>query len=57
MFVDLVDDMIVVIVQGGDIMIDLDNGVMINDVLVVVVDIVMSNGVIYVIDKVILFVG
>ncbi|MEX0328133.1 MAG: fasciclin domain-containing protein [Ruegeria sp.] len=51
---DLSDDMTAATVQGGDITIDLDNGVMINDANVVQADIETSNGVIHVIDKVIL---
>ncbi|MCG7518750.1 fasciclin domain-containing protein [Ruegeria sp. Ofav3-42] len=51
---DLSDDMTAATVQGGEITVDLDNGVMINDANVVQVDIETSNGVIHVIDKVIL---
>ena len=51
---DLSDDMTAATVQGGDITIDLDNGVMVNDANVVQADIESSNGVIHVIDKVIL---
>lgn len=51
---DLSDDMTAATVQGGDITIDLDNGVMVNDAKVVQADIETSNGVIHVIDKVIL---
>ncbi|WP_171210927.1 fasciclin domain-containing protein [Ruegeria sp. HKCCA5426] len=51
---DLSDDMKAATVQGGEITIDLDNGVMINDASVVQADIETSNGVIHVIDKVIL---
>ena len=51
---DLSDDMTAATVQGGDITIDLDNGVMVNDASVVQADIETSNGVIHVIDKVIL---
>lgn len=51
---DLSDDMTAATVQGGDITVDLDNGVMINDAAVVQADIETSNGVIHVIDKVIL---
>ncbi|MFY2824005.1 fasciclin domain-containing protein [Ruegeria sp. MALMAid1280] len=51
---DLSDDMTAATVQGGDITIDLDNGVMVNDANVVQADIETSNGVIHVIDKVIL---
>ncbi len=51
---DLSDDMTAATVQGGDITVDLDNGVMINDANVVQADIEAENGVIHVIDKVIL---
>lgn len=51
---DLSDDMTAATVQGGEITIDLDNGVMVNDATVVTPDIMASNGVIHVIDKVIL---
>ncbi|WP_171100333.1 MULTISPECIES: fasciclin domain-containing protein [unclassified Ruegeria] len=51
---DLSDDMTAATVQGGDITIDLDSGVMINDANVVQADIEADNGVIHVIDKVIL---
>ena len=51
---DLVDDMKATTVQGGEITIDLDNGPMVNDAHVVTPDIAASNGVIHVIDKVIL---
>ncbi len=51
---DLSDDMTAATVQGGDITIDLDNGVMVNDASVVQADIETSNGVIHVIDKVII---
>ena len=54
MSTDLSDDMTATTVQGGDITIDLDNGVMINDASVVAADIEAGNGVIHVIDKVIL---
>ena len=54
MSTDLQDDMTAATVQGGEIMIDLDNGVMINDASVVQADIEADNGVIHVIDKVIL---
>jgi uncharacterized surface protein with fasciclin (FAS1) repeats len=54
MSTDLSDDMTAATVQGGDITIDLDNGVMINDASVVNADVETSNGVIHVIDKVIL---
>ena len=51
---DLTDDMMATTVQGGDLMIDLDNGVMVNEASVVTADIEASNGIIHVIDKVIL---
>ncbi|MDU9002493.1 fasciclin domain-containing protein [Sedimentitalea todarodis] len=51
---DLSDDMTATTVQGSDIMIDLDNGVMVNDATVVSADIEAGNGVIHVIDKVIM---
>ncbi|MEO0830833.1 MAG: fasciclin domain-containing protein [Pseudomonadota bacterium] len=54
MSTDLVDDMTAVTVQGGDITIDLDNGVKINDATVTAADVEAANGVIHVIDKVIL---
>lgn len=54
MSTDLSDDMMAATVQGGDIAIDLDSGVMVNDANVVTADIEASNGVIHVIDKVIL---
>ncbi|MEO0485516.1 MAG: fasciclin domain-containing protein [Pseudomonadota bacterium] len=54
MSTDLSDDMTAATVQGGEIMIDLDNGVMVNDATVVSADIEASNGVIHVIDQVIL---
>ena len=51
---DLSDDMAATTVQGSDVMIDLDNGVMVEEATVVSADIETSNGVIHVIDKVIL---
>ena len=51
---DLSDDMTAATVQGGEITIDLDSGVMVNDATVVTADIEADNGVIHVIDKVIL---
>ncbi|KUJ78584.1 fasciclin domain-containing protein [Ruegeria profundi] len=54
MSTDLSDDMTAATVQGGNVTIDLDNGVMVNDASVVQADIETSNGVIHVIDKVIL---
>ncbi|MGB2926369.1 MAG: fasciclin domain-containing protein [Limnothrix sp.] len=41
-------------VQGGNIMVSLDDGVQVNDANVVAADIVLSNGVIHVIDEVIM---
>ncbi len=54
MATDLVDDMKAATVQGGEVTIDLDNGAMVNDAKVTTADIAASNGVIHVIDKVIL---
>lgn len=51
---DLVDDMTAATVQGATVTIDLDNGVMVNDANVIAADIPASNGVIHVIDSVIL---
>ena len=51
---DLSDGMMATTVQGSDVTIDLDNGVMVQDATVVTPDIEASNGVIHVIDKVIL---
>ncbi len=51
---DLSDDMAATTAQGSDVMIDLDNGVMVEEATVVSADIETSNGVIHVIDKVIL---
>jgi uncharacterized surface protein with fasciclin (FAS1) repeats len=51
---DLTDDMMAATVQGGSVTIDLDNGVMVQDANVVTADIEASNGVIHVIDKVIM---
>ena len=51
---DLTDDSTAATVQGDTIAIDLDNGPMIDDAKVVAADIETSNGVIHVIDKVIL---
>lgn len=51
---DLTDGMTATTVQGGDITIDLDNGVMVNDATVVSADIEASNGIIHVIDTVIM---
>ena len=54
MSTDLTDDMMAATVQGGEIKIDLDSGVMVNDATVTAADIEATNGVIHVIDKVIL---
>jgi len=54
MSTDLVDDMTAATVQGAEITIDLDDGVMVNDANVITADVDASNGVIHVIDKVIL---
>ncbi|MCU9838366.1 fasciclin domain-containing protein [Ruegeria sp. WL0004] len=54
MSTDLSDDMTATTVQGGSVTIDLDNGVMVNNATVSAADIEASNGVIHVIDKVIL---
>ncbi len=54
MATDLVDDMKAATVQGGEVTIELDNGAMVNDAKVTTADIAASNGVIHVIDKVIL---
>ncbi|MEP3442896.1 MAG: fasciclin domain-containing protein [Sulfitobacter sp.] len=54
MSTDLIDDSEAITVNGDTIMIDLDNGVMIDDATVTQADIEASNGVIHVIDTVIL---
>ncbi|GAA4227898.1 fasciclin domain-containing protein [Sagittula sp. NFXS13] len=54
MSTDLTDDMKAATVEGADVTIDLDNGVMVNDATVTQADIEASNGVIHVIDKVIM---
>ena len=54
MSTDLSDDMMAATVQGSSVMIDLDNGVMVDGATVVAADIEASNGVIHVIDSVIL---
>ena len=54
MSTDLVDDMKATTLMGEDVTINLDNGVMVNTASVVTADIEASNGVIHVIDEVIL---
>ena len=54
MSTDLTDGMMAKTVAGEDITIDLKDGVMVNDAKVVTADIAADNGVIHVIDKVIL---
>ncbi|MFK7838294.1 MAG: fasciclin domain-containing protein [Sulfitobacter sp.] len=54
MSTDLTDDMEATTVQGSSVTIDLDNGVMVEEANVTTADIETSNGVIHVIDKVIL---
>ncbi len=54
MSTDLTDDMDAATVQGSSVTIDLDNGVMIENANVTTADIEASNGVIHVIDTVIL---
>lgn len=54
MSTDLVDDMTAATVQGSEVTIDLDNGVMVDGATVVAADIEATNGVIHVIDSVIL---
>ncbi|AUQ57560.1 fasciclin domain-containing protein [Phaeobacter inhibens] len=51
---DLVDDMKAATVQGSEITIDLDNGVMVDEATVTTADIEAENGVIHVIDTVIM---
>jgi uncharacterized surface protein with fasciclin (FAS1) repeats len=54
MSTDLKDDMMAKTVEGADVKFDLDGGVKINDATVVTADIAADNGVIHVIDKVIM---
>ena len=54
MSTDLMDDMEAETVQGSSVTIDLDNGVMVENASVTTADIETSNGVIHVIDTVIL---
>ena len=51
---DLTDGMTATTVEGADVTIDLDNGVMVNDATVTTADVAADNGVIHVIDKVIM---
>lgn len=52
MSTDLVDDSTPATVEGDTVTIDLDNGPMVNDANIVTADVAASNGVIHVIDKV-----
>ena len=54
MSTDLFDDMTAATVEGSSITIDLDNGVMVDNASVIAADIETTNGVIHVIDAVIL---
>ncbi len=54
MSTDLQDDMMAATVQGSSVTIDLDNGVMVDGANVVAADIEATNGVIHVIDSVLL---
>ena len=54
MSTDLSDGMTATTVQGGDLTVDLSDGVKINDATVTSADIEASNGVIHVVDTVIL---
>jgi uncharacterized surface protein with fasciclin (FAS1) repeats len=54
MSTDLTDDMEAATVQGSSVTIDLDNGVMVENATVTTADIETSNGVIHVIDTVML---
>ena len=51
---DLKDDMIAKTAQGGEVKIDLDNGPMVGDAKITTPDIATDNGVIHVIDKVLM---
>ena len=54
MSTDLVDDMMAETVQGSSVTIDLDNGVMVDGATVIAADVEATNGVIHVIDSVML---
>jgi uncharacterized surface protein with fasciclin (FAS1) repeats len=54
MSTDLTDDMTATTLQGGDITFDLGDGVMVNDATVTTADVEASNGVIHIVDKVIM---
>ncbi|AXI49020.1 Nex18 symbiotically induced protein [Sulfitobacter sp. SK012] len=54
MSTDLTDNMEATTVQGTTLMIDLDNGVMVDDATVTTADVEATNGVIHIIDKVIM---
>lgn len=54
MSTDLYDDMIATTVQGGELTVSVGDAVMVNDATVVQADVDASNGVVHVVDKVIL---
>ncbi len=54
MSTDLTDDMMAPTVQGSDLMVDLSDGVKVNEATVTTADIEASNGVIHVIDAVLM---
>ena len=54
MSTDLTDDMTAKTVQGGDLTIVLDDGVSVNDATVTTADVEASNGVIHIVDTVII---
>ncbi len=51
---DLKDGTKTATVEGAEVTIDLDNGAMVNDAKVVTADVAADNGVIHVIDKVLM---
>jgi uncharacterized surface protein with fasciclin (FAS1) repeats len=51
---DLKDGMKAATVEGAEVTVDLDNGAMVNDAKVVTADVAADNGVIHVIDKVLM---